>query len=213
MLKKIFALFFLIVSSKGISQEKSKQFLKPYKIGFLYNFESNENFAFDDVDYTFDSKAYKGQFFYKLGVWKSINFELLVEPQVRFLNHQLINEQFITPDQENYLEKRAEFTTPKKLNLYGFAIGILGQEKIFKNVFLQGSISLGIATINKRTERLAKGFTFIDDSSLGILFLNSPKHQFFIGGKLGHVSNFNLKKPNSGFNTLGFEISYSFVLN
>jgi hypothetical protein len=101
MKNKFLSFFSLFIVMTSFSQERNKSILKPYKLGFLYNFSSNENFIFDDVDYTYITNTYKAQVFYKLGKWKNINLELIVQPQVQFLKHQLINEQFITPDQEN----------------------------------------------------------------------------------------------------------------
>ena len=73
-------------------------------------------------------------------------------------------------------------------------------------------MSLGFSVINTRTERLAKGFTFIENLSLGFLYKTTPKHHFYIGTSFGHVSNLDFQKPNDGYNTLGFDVGYAFVL-
>lgn len=207
------SLFFIWFVFTAFSQEKKKSILKPYKIGFLYNNGTNENFLFDDLDYTYSTQTYKGQLFYKLGSWKSLDFELLVQPQVQFLQHQLINEQFITPDQEHFEEKRTEFTQQKNMHLYGLEFGLASLVTLSDQLFLQGTISLGFATIDTRTERLAKGFTFIENFSLGFLYKTTQKSQFYIGSNFGHVSNLDFQKPNDGFNILGLEIGYAYVLN
>ena len=119
-------LLFVVLFS--FSQEKKKTVLKPYKVGFLYSFGANENFIFNDVDYTYLTNTYKTQAFYKLRYWKNIDIELIVQPQVQFSKHQLINEQFVTPDQENYLEKRTEFTKSKTMNLYGLEFGLAAKK-------------------------------------------------------------------------------------
>jgi hypothetical protein len=196
----------------SFSQERNKSILKPYKLGFLYNFSSNENFIFDDVDYTYITNTYKAQVFYKLGKWKNINLELIVQPQVQFLKHQLINEQFITPDQENYLEKRTEFTKAKMMNLYGLEFGFGAKKEITEKLNLQGTISLGLSFIDTRTERLTKGFTFIENFSLGFSYKIVKNSYIYIGTNFGHVSNLNFQKPNDGYNVLGIEIGYSYVL-
>jgi hypothetical protein len=196
----------------SFSQERNKSILKPYKLGFLYNFSSNENFIFDDVDYTYITNTYKAQVFYKLGKWKNIDLELIVQPQVQFLKHQLINEQFITPDQENYLEKRTEFTKAKMMNLYGLEFGFGAKKEITEKLNLQGTISLGLSFIDTRTERLTKGFTFIENFSLGFSYKIVKNSYLYIGTNFGHVSNLNFQKPNDGYNVLGIEIGYSYVL-
>lgn len=209
-MKNIFlVLLFLSIPFLANSQEKKKSKLKPYKIGFLYNNGTNDNFLFDDLDYTYSTDTYKGQVFYKLGNWKSLDFELLVQPQIQFLNHQLINEQYITPDQERYLEKRVEFTSPKTMHLYGVEFGFVTKKKIFQKLDLQGTISLGFNYIDTRTERLAEGFTFIENFSLGFSYHILKNSFLYVGTNFGHVSNLNFQKPNDGYNILGLEIGYS----
>ncbi|SDU09001.1 Lipid A 3-O-deacylase (PagL) [Polaribacter sp. Hel1_33_78] len=212
MKNKFLSFFSLFIVMTSFSQERNKSILKPYKLGFLYNFSSNENFIFDDVDYTYITNTYKAQVFYKLGKWKNINLELIVQPQVQFLKHQLINEQFITPDQENYLEKRTEFTKVKMMNLYGLEFGFGAKKEITEKLNLQGTISLGLSFIDTRTERLTKGFTFIENFSLGFSYKIVKNSYLYIGTNFGHVSNLNFQKPNDGYNVLGIEIGYSYVL-
>ena len=212
MKNKFLSFFSLFIVMTSFSQERNKSILKPYKLGFLYNFSSNENFIFDDVDYTYITNTYKAQVFYKLGKWKNIDLELIVQPQVQFLKHQLINEQFITPDQENYLEKRTEFTKAKMMNLYGLEFGFGAKKEITEKLNLQGTISLGLSFIDTRTERLTKGFTFIENFSLGFSYKIVKNSYIYIGTNFGHVSNLNFQKPNDGYNVLGIEIGYSYVL-
>lgn len=202
----------LFVFQNSFSQEKKKSAIIPYKVGFLYNYGDEDNFIFNDTDYSYKTNTYKLQAFYKLGSWKKNNFELIVQPQVQFLEHRLINEQFITPDQEDYLAKRLEFTKSKSMNLYGLEMAFVLSRNIFDKLDFQTSISLGFSYIDTRTERLAKGFTFIENFSLGFSY-NIFKNSFlFIGSNFGHVSNLNFQKPNDGYNILGVEVGYSFLL-
>jgi len=39
------------------------------------------------------------------------------------------------------------------------------------------------------------------------------KSEFFLATTVGHVSNFNIQKPNSGYNILGFELGYRIYIN
>ena len=213
MKNKFLCFILLFVVFFSFSQEKKRTVLKPYKVGFLYNFGINENFILNDVDYTYVTNTYKAQAFYKLGHWKNIDIELIVQPQVQFLKHQLINEQFVTPDQENYLEKRAEFTKSKTMNLYGLEFDFSAKKQVTERLEIQGAISLGFSFIDTRTERLAKGFTFIENFSLGFSYNTLKNHFLYIGTNLGHVSNLNFQKPNDGYNILGLEIGYSYVLD
>lgn len=213
-MKRDFILFiFLFVCFLGFSQEKIKSVFKPIKIGLLYNFGTNENFIFDDPDYTYSTHTYKLQAFYKLGSWKSLDFELIAQPQIQFTNHQLLNKWYVTPDQDNLQEKIDEFTKPKKMHLYGLEFGLSAQKKISSKLYLQGTISLGFMQIDTRTERLAKGFTFIENFSLGFSYQSSEKSFIYLGTNFGHASNLNFQKPNDGYNILGLELGYSFQLN
>ena len=192
------------------SQNDKKSKLKPYKIGVLYNYASNENFLNDDADYSYCTNTFKGQTFYNLTNSKSLAIELIVQPQVQFLKHQLLNIQYITPDQENYLAKREEFTQPKTMQLYGVEFGFALKKRIFRKLDLQGTISLGFNYIDTRTERLAKGFTFNENFSLGFSYEILPNSYFYVGSTIfGHVSNLDFQKPNDGYNVFGLEVGYS----
>ena len=215
MLKKIKRFTFLILfftSVNYFSQTEKKSFLKPSKVGFLLNFGTNENFIFDDVDYKYNTKTYKAQAFYELGNWKNLKLELIVQPQVQFIKHQLINEQYVLPDEENYLEKRAEFTQLKKINLYALEFGLAIKKRLNTKLDLQGTISLGFSYIDKRTERVAKGFTFIENFSLGFSHQTFKNSFIYLGTNFGHVSNLNFQLPNDGYNILGLEIGYSYFI-
>lgn len=124
-----------------------------------------------------------------------------------------MNERHVTPDQENFQDKIAEFTQPKSMHLYSIEFGFSAIKKVINQLYFQGSLSLGLSVIDTRTERLAKGFTFIENLSFGFLYKTTPKHHFYVGTNFGHVSNLDFQKPNDGYNILGLEIGYSYVLN
>jgi hypothetical protein len=212
MKNRILCVFLFFISIALYSQDKEASILKPNKIGILYHYGTNENLIFDDPDYIYATSTYKFQAFYNLGEWKNIDFELILQPQIQFLNHQLVNEQYITPDQVNYLEKREEFTQSKTMNLYGLEFGFASKIKLTKKLDLQGTISLGLSYIDTRTERLAKGFTFIENFSVGLSHQIYKKSCIYIGSNFGHVSNLNFQKPNDGYNILGLEVGYSYLI-
>ena len=203
-------LFFYVFLTFG--QEAKKGILHPNKIGFLYNNTNEKNFLFDDLDYSYSTNAFKAQVFYNLFEWRNLHFDLIVQPQIQVIKHQLLNEQFVLPNEENYQQKRIEFTSEKTMYLYAFELGFVVKTKLLKKLDLQATIGLGMATISKRTERLAKGFTFIENGSLGLSYQTSNKTFLYLGSNIGHVSNFNLKSPNNGYNILGFEVGFSYLL-
>jgi len=211
-MKHLIVVFFIFFSTVFIYSQVKKSKLKPIKIGFLYNYGTNENFVFDDPDYTYSTNTLKAQAFYNLGTWKTFNIELIVQPQIQFLKHQLLNKWFVTPDQDNVDEKIAEFTQPKTMNLYGVEFGFAAKKTIVNKLDFQAGISLGFSYINTRTERLARGFTFIENFSFGLSYAIFKDSFLYLGSNFGHVSNLNFQKPNDGYNILGLEIGYSFKI-
>lgn len=205
-------LLFVLFASTLVSQEK-KSSIKPYKLGLLYNYGSEDNFLFDDRDYTYTTNTIKAQAFYNLGNFKSFDFELIVQPQIQLINHQLINPSYVTfgfPTSQEYLD---EITKQNHINLYALEFGFFTKTKVIKKLDINIGVSLGFAYIDKKTERLARGFTFIENFSLGFSHPIFRKSFFYIGSNFGHVSNLNFQKPNDGYNILGLEFGYSFIIN
>ena len=132
---------------------------------------------------------------------------LILQPQYQKAQHQLLNEQFITPDEENFEFLREKFTQKKDISLYAFEVGFQLRKTIIKNISFEATLGLGAGYISLESERLAKGFTFIENLSLGLAH-KINKSEFFLATTVGHVSNFNIQKPNSGYNILGFELGY-----
>ena len=212
LLNRIVLLIFFFGCTNLFAQEFNKGILKIKKIGFLYNNAAANNFIFKDKDFTYTTNTYKLQAFYNLGSWKSLDFELILQPQVQVLKHQLYNSSFILPSEENYQEKRIEFTTPKTMHFYAFELGFVLKKELFNKLEILATIGLGIAAIDTRTERLAKGFTFIENASLGMSYNLVHKTMLYVGSNIGHVSNFDTKKPNNGYSFLGIEIGLSYAI-
>ncbi|WP_337994823.1 acyloxyacyl hydrolase [Polaribacter ponticola] len=100
----------------------------------------------------------------------------------------------------------------KKHKLISFRIWICYKKRISKKLELQGTISLGFSYINKRTERVAKGFTFIENFSIGFSHHSFKNSFIYFGTNFGHVSNLNFQLPNDGYNILGLEIGFSYFI-
>jgi hypothetical protein len=194
------------------AQDSKKGLFNIEKVGFLYNNANDKNFIFDDKDFSYSTNTYKLQAFYNLGTWKSLKFELILQPQIQILEHQLLNKQFVLPTEENYQEKRTEFTTPKKMHLYAFELGFVIKKKISRRLDYLIKMGLGIAAIDTRTERLAKGFTFIENATLGVSYNFVDKTFLFVGCNIGHVSNLDTQKPNNGYSFVGFEVGIAYAI-
>lgn len=212
MIKKyLFLTFFTFYFLNIISQEKKKGIFNIQKIGLLYNYADENNFLFDDPDYSYTTKTIKAQVFYRLGRWKNFDVELIIQPQIQTIKHQLLNLHFVLPSEENYQIKRKEFTTPKTMNLYGLELGFVLKKEIINKLDIQITAGLGVASIDTRTERLAKGFTFLENGSLGFSYkLN--KSSIYLGSNIGHVSNLDFKSPNNGYTFFGIEIGYTYSI-
>ena len=198
----IFLLFYSLVSSQEIEIKPSVK-----KIGFLYSSAKQNNILFFDKDYDYKTNVYKFQLFYELRKGKKWDVNLIVQPQYQMAHHQLLNEQFITPDEENFEFLREKFTQKKDISLYAFELGFQLRKTLIKNIAFEATLGLGAGYISLESERLAKGFTFIENVSLGLAHTRNST-EVFLATTVGHVSNFNIQKPNSGYNILGFELGY-----
>ena len=209
-LNKFIFILFLFSYSFVCSQGKK---IKPKlnKIGFVYSSAKQNNILFFDRDYDYKTNVYKFQFFYALRKWENWDINLIIQPQYQKAEHQLLNEQFITHDEDNFEYLRDKFTQKRDLSLYAFELGFQLRKSLIKNISFEATLWLGAGYISLESERLAKGFTFIENLSLGIVH-SIRKSEFFLGATVGHVSNFNLQKPNSGYNIFGFELGYRFFI-
>ncbi|EAR12009.1 hypothetical protein PI23P_11767 [Polaribacter irgensii 23-P] len=83
-----YLLIILFFSSQISFAERTKKgILNIKKIGFLYNKTQSDNFIFNDKDFTYVADTYKLRAFYNLGSWKSLDFELIAQPQYHVIQH------------------------------------------------------------------------------------------------------------------------------
>jgi len=207
MLRNVIVITYLLLCGVNNAQDKiKKHVLIPNSLGILYNFTTEDNFLFNDPDYRYQAHILKIQGFYSLQKWNNSEIELIVQPQIHKIQHQLINEQFVLPSESNYLQKRLEFTTPKSIALVGLEFAISFRQQLSTKLNAVFTAGVGIAHIDRRTERLAKGFTFIENISLGFDYQLFKKIIISSSMQFGHVSNFDIQQPNSGYSTMGFEL-------
>mgnify|MGYP000148795718 CR=1 FL=1 len=211
-LKLLLSLIFVSLISTSFGQKSAKSWYTPTSYGIAYTFGNEKNFLFDDLDYFYESNTFKFQLFYPLAQWKKIDISILVQPQLQLIKHQLLNEQFITPDEQNYVEKRARFTKLKTFSLVAVEFAFRFEKKILQNFSTFIEISLGFGYVNSETERLAKGFTFIENINLGFNLRISKRTSIQLHTGLGHVSNLNFQKPNSGYNIFNTGIGVQYKI-
>ena len=176
-------------------------------IAFLYGF-GNE---IKNSNYTYTNHYYKVQVSYLIKETNHFKYELVLQPELNFATHQLLNLYFVTPEEPNYIEKREKYTKLKDIKEYALGIGLCVRKPISKIASVYVLASIGPMITDTETERLSKGFAFSDVLALGFS-LKVDKVLFDIRPSLRHISNAQLQSSNAGFNTSNIEFGISFSL-
>ena len=176
-------------------------------IAFLYGF-GNE---IKNSNYTYTNNYYKVQVSYLIKETNHFKYELVLQPELNFATHQLLNFYFVTPEETNYIEKREKYTKLKDIKEYALGIGLCVRKPISKIASVYVLASIGPMITDTETERLSKGFAFSDVLALGFS-LKVDKVLFDIRPSLRHISNAQLQSSNAGFNTSNIEFGISFSL-
>jgi hypothetical protein len=207
---KLYLILFIniLVSLQLLAQNESRSL----RIGVDYGIGKQPFFPFSSRDYNYNVKGYKVLINYHFKKAKRLSYELQIEPGIYSARHQLLNEYFIQPkDGTNYLELREIFTKEKTITEYALNVGMVVRYNLKGrfSFFVLGSIGPMIS--DTETERLAKGFAFSDIIALGAGY-KVGKIMFEIRPGLRHVSNANLKQPNSGHNSSNIDFGISVLL-
>jgi hypothetical protein len=211
--KLLLSLIFVSLISTSFGQKSAKSWYTPTSYGIAYSFGDEKNFLFDDLDYFYESQSISIRLSYPLTSIKSLILAVVVQPQVYHIQHQLLNEQFVRPTEENYINRRKLFTTKKRISLTALTWSIEAKQPLFTSFSLFMNIGLGLGYIDTETERLAQGFTFIENGDIGLEITLNAKTSFQVYMGLRHVSNFNTQLPNSGYNTVNTGLSINHVFN
>ncbi|MCD0472430.1 acyloxyacyl hydrolase [Flavobacterium sp. JAS] len=204
MIKKILFLLLFILSVNAVFAQDKKSKIA---IGFDYGFGSE----FNNRNYTFTNHFYKVQLYYRLKETKHFQYEILVQPEVNFGTHQLLNLYFVKPETHDYIHKREEYTKLKDIHEYVLNLGFLIRKPIDKvfSIYVLGSI--GPMITDRETERMSNGFAFADVLALGVS-ANVNQFRFDIRPSARHVSNAGINSENAGYNTKNIEIGISYRL-
>jgi len=206
---KLFIIFCFFKFSNLTAQ--NKKWYRPERLGVMFATGRQGGVFLNDKDYKYRSDILSFQFFYPLKQGK-FNLDLSIEPSIGFAQHQLKNFYFVQPSDPDYIAKRAEFTKNKNLKEYLLVFNFILSKRLFKNQYIYFLIGFGPMHISKRTERLAKGFAFNEDIGLGLTNQLSNKIRMNIRGYLRHLSNAELKSPNSGINIAAISIGINYKL-
>lgn len=199
----IFSLFFLLISLSLYAQEKKRDLY----VGAFYGFGRDIN----NEDYFYKSHYFKIQF---SGVIKESNhfrYELFIQPQLNFIEYQLINLNYVGDNQPNYIQKREEFGNLKSITDYVFNVGFIVKKTISKRFDIFVLASSGPMITDTETERLSKGFAFSSVIAMGV----SIKYSHFsveFSPNFNHISNAGLQERNSGYSSLNFELGLKYRL-
>lgn len=204
MIKKIIFLVFLALSFTPLFCQNSNH---KKTIGFYHGF-GNE---IKNRNYSYSNNYYKIQLGYALKETQNFKYELVLQPELNFATHQLLNLYFVTPEESNYLEKREKYTKLKSINEYALGVGLCIRKPWSKSISTYFLASIGPMIIDADTERLSKGFAFSDVLAIGFSY-QVNKVSVDIKPSIRHVSNAGLGKTNSGYNTSNIELGLFFPL-
>jgi len=192
-----------------------------FNTGLILSQENKQKLAFGvgygigseikNSDYTYTNRYLKGQFYYAFKTTKHFRFELLLQPEINFATHQLLNLYFVTPDEHDFEAKRQAYTKLKDIREYVLNVGLVVRKPITDDFSVYALLSIGPMITDTETERLSKGFAFSDVFGIG-LSLKVKKVTFDLRPNVRHTSNAGLQNSNAGFNTLNIEASVVFPL-
>ncbi len=199
-LRQIFFVLFLFAVFQLKAQEKSSNF----RVGLSYGFGSE----FSNTDYTFENHFYKAQLYYKIKETTNFVYEVLIQPEINFGKHQLLNYYFVKPETPNFEQKRIEYMRLKEVREYVLNVGFMVRKPIGKIFSVYALGSVGPLITDTETERMSKGFAFADVFALGFT-VDYNKFRFDVRPSVRHVSNAGLGSSNAGYNTKNIEFGIS----
>ncbi|MDR6969170.1 hypothetical protein J2X31_003197 [Flavobacterium arsenatis] len=203
MLKKTLLFIFTLLCSFLFSQEKEQNLA----LGFSYGIGDEVK----NTNYTYTNRYLKGQFYYSFLTVKNFKLELLLQPEINFAKHQLLNLYFVTPEEPDFEAKREAYTKLKDIREYVLNVGLVIRKPITDTFSIYALLSIGPMITDTETERLSKGFAFSDVLGIGFS-LKTKKVTFDVRPNFRHTSNAGLQNSNAGFNTYNIEAGIIFPL-
>jgi hypothetical protein len=90
-------------------------------VGLYYGVEK----VYKSKYYSYNSHYFKFQFCNTIKESRKFRYQLLVQPQVDFVEDQILNLYYSSPDVPNYCEKRDEYVKLKSITNYSLNCGLL----------------------------------------------------------------------------------------
>lgn len=201
---------FLVVCLLMFSHLPAQETKKKISLGLDFALGTQKAFPYNNPHYLHNTTGFKLMINYPLKSGK-FGYELLIEPSLYLVEHQLLNKDFIQPsDGPDYLQLRELYTQKRSYKEYTLNIGFLTRYSFNKSLSTFILVSIGPLYSSIATERLAKGFAFSDIIDLGLTY-RIGKISLDLRPGIRHVSNADTQTPNSGHNssTISLGISYS----
>lgn len=195
-----------------VTAQKKQESFEFQKFGIQVTHISQDRWFVDDPDYFLDGITIKPQWFFHLNQLGSWNLNVAIQPQFQSIQHQLINAFFVQQVDypTDYLEVRERLVQRRTMSFYAFELGFQLEKAVTDSVRFEFMAGLGAGYIDSETERLALGFTFVENLSLG-LSKSFERCEIYLGFNLNHISNLDIQLPNSGYDSIGWEIGYRFL--
>lgn len=204
MTRKLLLIIVILLNVYKVTGQIKKE--KP-ALGFNYGFGSE----FNNRNYTFTNHFYKMEWRYRVKTTRHFQYEIVVQPEVNFGRHQLLNFYFVKPETANYIEKREEYTKLKDVHEYVLNLGFLVRKPIGKIFSVYALGSIGPMINDTETERMSEGFAFADVFMIGVS-AKMKDFQLDVRSGVRHVSNAGLNSENAGYNTRNIEFGISYYL-
>lgn len=184
--------------------------ITPFMAGLSAGTGKQPFFPFKSPDYSYRVNSCSAVLNWLIKKKKSLSFEFQAEAGFHYARHKMLNEYFIQPGSGyDYLELRKKFMAEKTIHEYTLNLGLQVRYTIKQNFSLFSLASIGPMISDKETERLAAGFAFADLLAVGAAY-DKGRLRFELRSGLRHVSNANLKKPNSGHNAAVVDLGFTF---
>ena len=201
---------FLIISLLFFSQLLAQEQNKKISLGFNFALGTQKAFPYNNPHYLHNTTGFKLTLNYPIKSAK-FSYELLIEPSIYLVEHQLLDINFIQPsDSPDYLLLREIYSQKRSYKEYTINFGFLTRYNFNNKLSTFILVSVGPLYSDIATERLAKGFAFSDIIDLGLTY-RIGKISIDLRPGIRHVSNADTQTPNSGHNcsTISLGISYS----
>lgn len=200
-------IFLLVVAYYHSAQAQAFKENHRIKFGLMYGWADQS--PYKEADYSWESNQIKLQFSYLLKKGRTIDYELLFEPQVNITKFRQFNRSLNLTEEERKANKVVD---QAHLLEYGITNGVLFRHHLTTYLSTYGIISFGALYLGNSTARLVKGINFASQASLGISLQTFKNTSFDIRAGMRHLSNAGLKSPNSGVNTFHVETGFMISL-